>query len=244
MLGTLREKEKNRWREYVKPLTHAYNCTKYEVTGYSPYELMFGQQPRLPIDIAFGLPVKEASSTTHSQYVKNLKFYLREGYKIAMENARKVADNNKTRFDMKVRESCLEIGDRVLVRNLRLRNKHKLIDRWEPTVYVVQKRAGDLPVYTVCPVGQDGPMRTLHRDLLLPCGFLADENEEPEQPLRVSRPRTRQNSPQSDENPVDSDEEDYSLSYPLRFEMETRILEPSIVYPTENATQNGNGPSS
>lgn len=52
MLGTLREKDKNHWRDYVKPLTHAYNCTKNEVTSFSPYELLFGRQPRLPVDIA------------------------------------------------------------------------------------------------------------------------------------------------------------------------------------------------
>lgn len=40
MLGTLEEKQKSKWKEYVKPLVHAYNCTKND--GYSPYELMFG----------------------------------------------------------------------------------------------------------------------------------------------------------------------------------------------------------
>lgn len=245
MLGTLREKEKTRWREYVKPLTHAYNCTKNDVTGYSPYELMFGRQPRLPIDIAFGLPVKGASSTSHSQYVKNLKSYLKQSYDIAIQNAKKVAEKNKKRFDLKVRESCLEVGDRVLVRNLRLRGKNKLADRWESTVYVVQKRAGELPVYTVCPAGQDGPTRTLHRDLLLPCGFLAEEDAEPEQPVRVSRPRTRQ-STQPTENAVESDEEDnYLLSHPLRFEVETRIIGPEVTHPAEktpDVSQPGNQP--
>lgn len=48
-------------------------------------------------------------------------------------------------------ESTLDVGDRVLVRNLHLRSKHKLADRWEPTVYVVTKRMGDLPVYTLKP---------------------------------------------------------------------------------------------
>lgn len=95
----------------------------------------------------------------------------------------KNAEKNKKRFDVRVRESSLKVGDRLLVRNLRLRNKHKLADRWESTLYVVQKRAGDLPVYTVCPVGQVGPTRTLHRDLLLPCGFLSDEQQEAVPPV-------------------------------------------------------------
>lgn len=89
MLGTLGDKEKTKWREYVKPLTHAYNCTKNDVTGFSPYELMFGRQPRLPIDVAFGLPIKGSSPISHSQYVKNLKSYLTKSYQVAMENAKK-----------------------------------------------------------------------------------------------------------------------------------------------------------
>lgn len=62
MLGTLRDKKKTPWRDHVRPLTHAYNCTRNDVTRFSPYELMFGRQPRLPLDLAFGLPVKEPSS--------------------------------------------------------------------------------------------------------------------------------------------------------------------------------------
>lgn len=35
MLGTLKDKEKIQWRDHVKPLTHAYNCTRNDVTGFS-----------------------------------------------------------------------------------------------------------------------------------------------------------------------------------------------------------------
>ncbi|CAI5671417.1 unnamed protein product [Oreochromis niloticus] len=93
-----------------------------------------------------------------------------------------------------IKELSLEPGDRVLVRNVRLRGKHKLSDKWEEEVYVVVHRAGDLPVYKVKPENSDGPMRTLHRDLLLPCGFLTDSEvnlESSEQSL-PHRPRTRQ----------------------------------------------------
>lgn len=162
MLGTLKDHEKSKWRDYVRPHTRAYNCTRNEVTGYSPYELMFGRQPRLPIDIAFGLPINENCAKTHLQYVRNLKTYLNESYQIAIDNAKKIEDKNKRRFDMRVRESTLDIGDRVLVRNLRFRGKHKLANRWEPTIYIVQKEAGEMPVYTVCPEGKDSPLRTLH----------------------------------------------------------------------------------
>lgn len=214
MLGTLKEKEKSQWRDYVKPLTHAYNCTKNDVTGFSPYELMFGRQPRLPVDIAFCLPVKDGSPKSHSQYVKHLKTRLEESYQIATKNAQKVADRNKRRFDKSVRESTLEKGDQVLVKNLRFRTKHKLADKWESTMYKVLEKMGDLPVYKVQPINGDGPIRTLHRDLLLPCGDLSETEEtEPTNP-KVHRPRTRQTHPQLLEETSDS-EDDVSI-YPAQ----------------------------
>lgn len=42
MLGTLDPDKKSRWSQYVCQLVHAYNCTKNDATGFSPYHLMFG----------------------------------------------------------------------------------------------------------------------------------------------------------------------------------------------------------
>lgn len=206
MLGTLTEQDKTHWKDFVKPLVHAYNCTKNDVTGFTPYELMFGRQPRLPIDLAFGLPVEDNEQMSHSQYVKNLKSHLEESYKIATGNAEKVMQRNKIRFDKHVTASDLSVGDRVLVRNVRLRGKHKLADKWESDVYIVVKRAGTLPVYTVRPENKDKPSRTLHRDLLLPCGYLpAPETSRTKQPIRP-KPLPPADQHTNTDNPSDEDE--------------------------------------
>ncbi|KAI3371497.1 hypothetical protein L3Q82_024075 [Scortum barcoo] len=193
ILGTLENKDKSHWREFVKPLVHAYNCTRNDVTGYSPYELMFGRQPRLPVDLAFGLPAS-SQPKSHSQYVHDLKGHLEESYRVATENASKTAERNKQRFDKRVVEPTLEAGDRVLVRNVRIRGKHKLADKWESAVHIVVKCAGELPVYTVKPEGKDGPLRKLHRDLLLPCGFLPVARFEKPPKQTINKPRTRRQS--------------------------------------------------
>lgn len=86
---------------------------------------MFGRKPRLPVDLAFELPAVD-QSLSHSQYVQNLKDRLRESYALCRKNAQKSAERNELRFDKKVTDSSLEPGDRVLVRNVRLRGKHKL----------------------------------------------------------------------------------------------------------------------
>lgn len=207
MLGTLDNKDKSQWRNFVKPLVHAYNCTKNDVTGFTPYELMFGRQPRLPVDLAFGLPLKDGEFKSHSQYVQRLKSHLEESYKIATQNAAKTAARNKARFDSRVTASKLEAGDRVLVRAVRLRGKHKLADKWETDVYVVVKQAGDLPVYTLRPENKEGPLRTLHRDLVLPCGSLPLDVERSELP-KPRKPRTRKSVEQSDDVQDQCDSED------------------------------------
>lgn len=91
---------------------------------------------------------------------------------------------------------------------MRLRNKHKLADRWESTIYIVTKRMGDLPVYCVKPESADEPVRMLHRDHLLPCGFLAEMEDRENIVVPVRKPRTRQECVQSDK-PDSEDEEDF-----------------------------------
>ncbi|KAK7879544.1 hypothetical protein WMY93_033746 [Mugilogobius chulae] len=164
-------------------------CTKNDTTGFTPYELLFGRQPRLPIDLVFGLPIQKPS-LNHSEYVQKLKSHLQKSYQLAAENAEKMMQKNKTRFDRKVIASELEVGDRVLVRNVRLRGKHKIADKWEDQVYVVVKKATNLPVYTVRPEHAEKPLRTLHRDLLLPCGYLPAVSQIPPVPAKRSAKST------------------------------------------------------
>ena len=209
MLGTLEEKDKHHWRDYVKPLVHAYNCTRNDTTGYSPYELMFGRQPALPVDFVLGTSPSAGSHTTHSEYVHKLRQRLQESYSLAVENARKRGQQNKARFDAKVRAAELVTGDRVLVRNVNIRGKHKLADRWERTIHVVLKRINDGPVYVVKPERGNGPHRTLHRDLLLPCGFLpVNAAQEEETETKESRRRNLRSKKAPDPGMDQSDQED------------------------------------
>ena len=53
MIGKLGEDEKARWSEHLPELLSAYNTTRSAVTGYSPYYLLFGRQPRIPVDFQF-----------------------------------------------------------------------------------------------------------------------------------------------------------------------------------------------
>ena len=167
MLGTLDADKKTAWPDYVAPLTHAYNCTKHATTGYSPYLLMFGRVPRLPIDVTLGVPSQNRDTQPYSVFVEDLRARLAYTYDLASKGMEKKAVSNKLRYDSRAQETSLQPGDRVLVRNLTPRGKHKLQDRWEDTPYQVIRRAGDLPVYWLRKEGTRRE-RVLHRNLLLP----------------------------------------------------------------------------
>ena len=70
-LGTLPKKPKNTWREQVPTLVHAYNCTRNNAMGFSPYYLMFGCKPCLPIDLIFGTIVADLKGSSIT-YIENL----------------------------------------------------------------------------------------------------------------------------------------------------------------------------
>lgn len=177
MLGTLSEDKKSDWKSHVGPLVHAYNVTVHPSTGFSPYFLMFGRQPKLAVDALLGLGGDEITAKTKNEYARKLRERLTSAYEKARETALKAAETNKEYYDKKVKSVELNVGDLVLVRNVGVRGKHKIADNWEDQPYVViaQPFSGQ-PVYDV---KQDKPnarkIRRLHRNLLLPLQVTKNE---------------------------------------------------------------------
>ena len=131
MLGTLEDRKKEDWKTYDAPLVHSYNATKHPSTGYSPYFLMFGRHPRLSVDAYLGISLpKESNIVTQDHYATKLKKRLQFAYKVASKEAQKAADRNKANYDLKVREAILDVGDRVLIRQVAFKGRHKNSDKW------------------------------------------------------------------------------------------------------------------
>lgn len=147
------------------------------------------------MDICFG--VLSEDEVPHSQYVARLQENLKRAYRLATEAANKIHGRNKRTHDKRVRSRILGVGDRVLLKNLGLRGKHKLQSRWSPEPYVVVEKLPNLPVYRVRPEGVRGRVKTLHREHLLPIGQLVrvtgelNDHQQPQTPKRGQRERWR-----------------------------------------------------
>ena len=171
MLGTLSEEEKSNWKSYLGCMTHAYNCTKHASTTYSPYYLMFGRHPRLPIDVEFGLPKSNSGdNSSKSRYIQKLRRRLNYAFQKATKVANQQASKYMSSYDKSIKGPQLQEKDLVLVKIVAHKGRHKLQDKWEPEEYVVvEQPIAGTPVYRVQPV-TGGNIRTLHRNLLLPLG--------------------------------------------------------------------------
>ena len=175
MLRTLPENFKTNWSAHLNKLVHAYNCTRNESTGFSPFYLFFGRHPRLPIDIALNINLPSVSSGKHKEYAAQFQKAMEQAYKTASQQACNKQSQGKQQFDKKAHYSDLKINDRVLVRNLLEKGgPGKIRAHWEDKVHIVVGQADkNLPVYEVAPETGQGRTRTLHRNLLLPCSFLS-----------------------------------------------------------------------
>lgn len=169
MLGTLAAEEKRDWKSHIPTMTHAYNATVHESTGFSPFYLMFGRQPRLAIDAFLGIRTDAVTGRSRKDYAQKLESRLKLAYRRANDEAVNRAGKYKAYYDVRVKKHQLRPGDRVLSRNVGIRGKHKLADRWEEEPYIVVRQPDpDIPVYEVRKEHSMGRVKTVHRNHLLP----------------------------------------------------------------------------
>ena len=214
MLGTCSPQSKLNWKLHVAPLVHAYNCMRHETTGYSPFYMMFGRQPRLGIDLILGIKEQvEQEEMDHNTYMDQLKHRLQSAYKLASSLASERQHRQKTKYDTKVKGAALSPGDRVLIQCTGFKGPHKLENRWSKEVYVIEEQPDDtIPVFKVCPESDRGPAKTLHRNFLLPIGYMLEEDDTDLRAPEQHRPRTRnyKKSPSAEHNVSSSSSDHYS----------------------------------
>ena len=108
ILRTLEEDQKRNRRRFVPPLVHAYNCTRHHTTGFSPFYMMFGRQPRLAIDVLLNLKSSEHEKRCSAEYMKDLQKRLKRTYQISQEAMKKASRRAKDAMTLVCEERCLK----------------------------------------------------------------------------------------------------------------------------------------
>ena len=203
MLSTMELDKKTNWKEHVAPLVHAYNCMRHETTGHTPFFLMFGRVPRLPVDMFLGL------TTDYNTSVSSIQERLEAAYKSANEAAKLAMKHQAKGYNTKIRGHKLNKGDFVLVKNVGLKGKHKLADKWKSERYVVIDQPNrDIPVYKVATDG--GVTKVLHRNMLLPL-TLPVEDEVVYQSSRRSQGVDCKEGTDMDDSMLESSDSDFEM---------------------------------
>jgi transposase InsO family protein len=129
LLHTLPPEQKSRWPDHLQELTYAYNVTPHASTGYSPFYLMMGRTPRLPIDNWLSPEMED----TAADWVVKHQQGVQKAYEKASEQIRHAAMKRKRIFDKGAKEYVLPIGTHVYLRN-RPMGRNKIQDAWNPSV--------------------------------------------------------------------------------------------------------------
>ena len=178
MLGALPQDDKIQWQDWVSTLVHAYNCTTTRVTGYSPYFLMFGREPRIPVDETFGVTFPKTRWNTIKQYIETLRKHLEWAYQTATKHIQKDMERRKLYYDRKSHCMDIVVGDIVLVRQKVFGMTYKIEDRWEVPIYLVLEKHDDGMTFKVKRIGDssEDSCKNLHRSILYP--FMSVHGEE------------------------------------------------------------------
>ena len=137
MLVTLPSECKSDWKGSIGLLVHLYNCTHNSTTGFRPYLLMYGRQPKLPIDVTLGITPKLITTPTSSKYVQKLKDHIKWAHRKADLFQWKEAQGYKLNYDRCSKALSLRMRDTVLVCVTTFKGKHNIQSRWENREYVV-----------------------------------------------------------------------------------------------------------
>ena len=140
-IAKLQDRENNNWDEFLAPVVFAYNTGCHSTTQYSPYELLFGREPRFPTD----QPKLSFTFRKPIDYYEQLKKCMKMIHTHARENIIRKQHQYKVQYDKQRLDPHHAINDRVLIRRHGMKNKLEPKFSITPQIIVREKH----PVYVV-----------------------------------------------------------------------------------------------
>ncbi len=119
----VKEEAKN-WDKWLEPLLFAVWEVPQASTGFSPFKLLYGRQPRGVLDV-----IRESNSHSEIQYVMDLRAKLHTLGRLSMENLLQAQDRQSRLYNRGTRKRQFTPGDKVLV--LLPTSSSKLLTKWQ-----------------------------------------------------------------------------------------------------------------
>ncbi|GFS47182.1 retrovirus-related Pol polyprotein from transposon 412 [Trichonephila clavipes] len=117
----------------------------HEITSYSPSQMLFGRDLRLPADLLFSRPPD--APLAPEEYIEKLQARMEEMHHLARERIGMASEKMKARYDAKATGHGFHEGDKVWLWNPKRRKglSPKLQTNWEGP-YTVLNRLNDVVV--------------------------------------------------------------------------------------------------
>ncbi|UYV76815.1 hypothetical protein LAZ67_14002092 [Cordylochernes scorpioides] len=105
--------DQKNWDEILPFITHAYNTTIQETTGYSPFFLLFGREPMSLLDDE-NIPT-DSNMDDYDEYIENYLDKIARTRQVVINNTEKTQERMKRNYDKKHNEKIYEPGHLVAV---------------------------------------------------------------------------------------------------------------------------------
>ena len=165
------------WDELLPQVQFAYNTAVHSTTNCSPFELMYGRQPRIPLDLF--IPNAEIDlQLKPDDYAENLVSSFQSAYEIVKTNRDIRMDKNKIYYDRRVRAPDYAVGDTVslLDQAKKPAGMNKFKKKWIGPYTVVDKR--NKVNFLIKPCKKNGKRKWVHINKLR--SYFAKTDSQPE----------------------------------------------------------------
>jgi hypothetical protein len=111
-VSKLQQQHHNNWDDYLDAVVFAYNTSQHKTTKFSPFELLFGRSPQLPIDS----PPRTFSFDRPNDHFAHLQKILDVYHRQAKTNILAQQSSTKSRYDRRRGDPHYQIGTRVFTK--------------------------------------------------------------------------------------------------------------------------------
>jgi hypothetical protein len=151
MLASFVNKKQDNWDGLLLMLTFAYNSATHRAMGHTPFEVLYGRKPRIPLDLMIDSLKDEPANATRTttsdliqltdRWVVDLEFNLKEIFERVKKSRDVAMAKAKIYYDRKARPGEYKVGELVLVdlKQVKKGQSKKLANRWQGSFIVIER---------------------------------------------------------------------------------------------------------